>query len=321
MKKEDLILIFKKMYLIRFVELEIAKRYNKGLMRCPTHLSVGQEAIAAGISVNLSKNDFVVSTHRSHAHYLGKNGNLYKMLAEIHGKKDGCSMGKGGSMHLIDLNVKFMGSSAIVGNSIPTGVGLALSAKLKATKQISCVYFGEGAIEEGVFYESINFAVVKKLPVLFICENNLYSVYSPLSVRQPKERNICKMVNAMGIESYKMNGNDAINISKKIFKIVKKIRKLSKPIFVELSTYRWLEHCGPNYDNNIGYRKNNEFLKWKKHDPLSLMYRNLKHNNIKENEIKKIKQHIENKVISNFNKAEEAEFPKTKEALTQVYAK
>src|SRR3990172_8211928 len=150
---------------IRRVEEEIAARYAEWKMRCPTHLSIGQEAVAAAVGSVLQRDDFAVSGHRAHAHYLGKGGNLRAMIAELYGKATGCSRGRGGSMHLIDLAVGFEGSTAIVSNSIPVGVGLALAAKLKETGQISCVFFGDGAVEEGVFYESVNFAAVKKLPV------------------------------------------------------------------------------------------------------------------------------------------------------------
>ena len=166
---------------IRAIEEKIASKYSENKMRCPTHLSIGQEAGPAAISECLSNNDFAVSTHRGHAHYLAKGGDLKSMISEIYGKVTGCSRGKGGSMHLIDKKVGFMGTSAIVGNSIPIGVGLALSCQLKKEKNISVIYLGDGAIEEGVFYESLNFAILRNLRVLFVCENNLYSVYSPLS--------------------------------------------------------------------------------------------------------------------------------------------
>ena len=186
-KLKDLFYMMKK---IRLVEERIALEYPKNEIRCPTHLSIGQEGVPAALSIALNNADYAVSTHRGHAHYLSKGGNLNKMIAEIYGKKSGCSGGKGGSMHLIDKDVGFMGTSAIVGNSIPVGVGLGLALKLNKTKNVSCIFLGDGAIEEGSFYESLNFAVLKELPIIFICENNLYSVYSPLSVRQPKNRNI-----------------------------------------------------------------------------------------------------------------------------------
>ena len=186
----DKINLLKVMMRIRAVEEKIAAEYNQQKMRCPTHLSIGQEAVPSAISSCINKNDFAVSTHRGHAHYLAKGGDLKAMIAEIYGKETGCSKGKGGSMHLIDTKVGFMGTSAIVGNSIPVGVGLALSSKLKKSDQICVVYLGDGAVEEGVFYESLNFAILKDLRVLFVCENNLYSVYSSLDVRQPKNRKI-----------------------------------------------------------------------------------------------------------------------------------
>ena len=182
--------LLKMMIRIRSLEERIASEYSSQEMRCPTHLSIGQEAAAAGVGLALSKKDVAVSSHRGHGHYVGKGGNLKRMMAEIYGKATGCSMGRGGSMHLIDREVGFEGTTAIVGNSIPVGVGLGLALQAKKMKNVSVIFLGDGAIEEGAFYESANFAAVRNLPVLFICENNLYSVYSPLNVRQPKNRKI-----------------------------------------------------------------------------------------------------------------------------------
>jgi len=258
----------KLMLRIRLVEESIADRYSEQNMRCPTHLSIGQEAISVGVCSNLEDDDQVLSTHRAHAHYLAKGGNLNAMIAEIYGKITGCSKGMGGSMHLIDKSVGFMGSTAIVGNTIPVAVGIALSIKIKKLKTISCVFFGDGATEEGAFYESVNFAIVHKLPILFICENNLYSVYSGLEVRQPPGRKIYEMVSALGIEANHGNGNKVLEVSEKV-KIAKdNILKGEGPQFLEFDTYRWREHCGPNYDNDIGYREENEFLEWQRQDPL-----------------------------------------------------
>ena len=306
------------MYRIRSVEEEISKRYSEGKMRCPTHLSIGQEAVPSAFSQIAKKNDFAVSSHRGHAHYLAKGGNLKSMLAEIYGKKTGCSGGKGGSMHLIDLAVNFMGTSAIVGNSIPVGVGLGMSAKIKNTKQVSFIFFGDGAIEEGVFYESINFAIVKKLPVVFICENNLYSVYSPLSVRQPKGRSIFKMVEAMGSKVMQCDGNDVIKVYKILEKAANETRRGRGPYFLEFFTYRWLEHCGPNFDNDIGYRTEKEFLKWKKKEPIKRLVKKLNYNS--HNQLEKIRNEIKNEIQLAFIFAEKSSFPKQLEAYKGVYA-
>ena len=259
---------------IRLVEESIANKYSEQKMRCPTHLSIGQEAIAVGVCSNLTNEDQVLSTHRAHAHYLAKGGCLNSMLAEIYGKVTGCSKGMGGSMHLIDKSVGFMGSTAIVGNTIPVAVGSALAMKIQEKKSISCICFGDGATEEGVFYESINFAIIHNLPVLFICENNLYSVYSGLEVRQPKGRKIFEMVRAFGIESIHGDGNNVQQVSDYVDLARGKILSGNGPQFLEFDTYRWREHCGPNYDNDIGYRKEEEFLEWKKKDPLKDIFEN-----------------------------------------------
>lgn len=265
----DLVQLYKSMFRIRLIEESIADKYSEQKMRCPTHLSIGQEAIAVGVSANLSNDDLVLSTHRAHAHYLAKGGDLNSMIAEIYGKITGCSKGMGGSMHLIDTSVGFMGSTAIVGNTIPVAVGLAWSLKLKESQSIACVYFGDGATEEGSFYESVNFAILQNLPIIFLCENNLYSVYSGLDVRQPKGRKIFEMVKGMGINSVHGDGNNVDEVFEKV-KIAKEAISAGKgPQFLEFDTYRWREHCGPNYDNDIGYREESEFLQWQKNDPLN----------------------------------------------------
>jgi len=319
MNKSDLNL-YKNMLLIRLAEEGIAKRYKDGKMRCPTHLSIGQEAAASGVGLALKKTDLALSTHRGHAHYLAKGGSLKRMIAEIYGKSTGCSKGKGGSMHLIDRSVGFEGSTAIVGNTIPIGVGLALSLKLDTTNSISVVYCGDGSVEEGVFYESVNFAVTKKLPVLFVCENNLYSVYSPLKVRQPKNRKIHEMVKSMGIEVGYEDGNDVRKVNSLASKAVSHIRENGSPYFIELSTYRWREHCGPNYDNDIGYRSEDEFLEWKKRDPVKLFKNTLiKEDSRNQNELDKIKDSVQIEVENAFNFAEKSPFPDSKKAFESMF--
>lgn len=305
---------------IRAVEETIAKKYSEGKMRCPTHLCTGQEAIAVGVCAALRNDDFVVSTHRSHGHYLAKGGDLKKMLAEIYGKATGCSGGKGGSMHLIDESVGFMGSTSIVGGTIPIGTGLGLSIKLNGTDQVSCVFFGDGATEEGVFYESLNFAVLKGLPLLYICENNFYSVYSPLHVRQPSGRNIFEMARCFGIESSKGDGNDVIDVYSIVSQSVDYIRTQGKPIFLEFTTYRWHEHCGPNFDNDIGYRTCEEYLWWRGKDPIALLINNIKNNNeIGDPEIKNIEKIITEEVNEAFHFAEISQFPHSEDAFTQLF--
>tara|TARA_Y100000590_G_scaffold469869_1_gene660260 strand:- start:11829 stop:12794 length:966 start_codon:yes stop_codon:yes gene_type:complete len=313
--------IYYQFYRIRTVEEDLAKKYHEQKMRCPVHLSSGQEAVAAVFSKLVKKYDYAVSTHRGHAHYLAKGGNLNKMIAEIYGKKDGCSSGKGGSMHLVDLNANFMGTTAIVGNSMPIGVGLGLSIKIKREKGISFVFLGDGAVESGAFYESLNFSAVKKLPVVFICENNLYSVYSSLNVRQPKKRNIFKLAKEIGINSYFCDGMDTIKIFKTLNKVVSRARKGFGPQFIEFSTYRWREHCGPNYDNHIGYRSEKEYILWKKKDPFLKLKKNILYNYPKQKiNLEKIELKIKKEVNKAFIKAQNSNFPNKSNLFKDVYA-
>lgn len=303
------------------IETAIADRYAEQEMRCPVHLSIGQEAVPAAFAECVSTSDYAVSTHRGHAHYLGKGGNLKAMIAEIYGKATGCSAGKGGSMHLIDLGVNFMGTSAIVGNSIPVGVGLALAAQVRGSTSISCVFLGDGAVEQGVFYESANFAAVRSLPVLFLCENNSYSVYSPLGVRQPQGRSISNMVSALGVESSAWDGNDAMAAFGAILAGVESVRTEQKPMFLEFMTYRWREHCGPNMDDDLGYRPDSEVTDWRGRDPVATLYDHL----VAEDptaaaEIRAIEEQISAEIAEAFDFADTSPWPDPTTALEGVYA-
>ncbi len=267
---------------IRLTELEISKKYSEGIMRCPVHLSVGQEIVPSVLSLFVKKDDTFVSTHRGHAHFIAKNGNIKEMISEIYGKSSGTSRGNGGSMHLIDKRVNFMGTTAIVGNSIPVGVGLGLGKIINKSKSISYVFLGEGATEEGVFYESLNFAALKKIPVIFICENNFYSVYSPIDDRQAKKRNIHKIVNGLGLKSYFSKTKTIDNIFHTIKSAINYCKINSEPVFIEFQTYRWLEHCGPNEDDHLGYRNNQITKYFKKNDFKIFLEKNLSTNFIKK---------------------------------------
>jgi TPP-dependent pyruvate/acetoin dehydrogenase alpha subunit len=306
---------------IRFVEEEIARRYAENHMRCPTHLSTGQEGVAAAVGLALRRDDLAVSGHRAHAHYLGKGGNLAAMLAELYGKATGCARGHGGSMHLVDESVGFMGSTAIVAGTVPVGVGLAYGIKLKRTDQVSCVFLGDAATEAGVFFESVNFAVVKRLPVIFICENNLYSVYSPLRVRQPEGRRIYDMVGGLGLPATHGNGNDAVDVWHQTTAALAGIRADGGPRFLEFSTYRWREHCGPLYDNDLGYRSEAEFLEWKEKDPIDTLASSLLAKaDVSRERIRQMDTEIEHEVNAAFEFAESSPDPDPATASARLYA-
>jgi len=306
---------------IRAVEETIAERYSEQKMRCPTHLSVGQEAVAAAVGAALRRDDLAVSGHRAHAHYLGKGGDLNAMIAEIYGKETGCSRGKGGSMHLIDEAAGFMGSTAIVGGTVPVGVGLAYGMKVKQTDQVSCIFIGDAVAETGVFFEALNFVVLKKLPVLFVCENNLYSVYSPLRVRQPEGRAIHAMVTGFGIATEAGDGNDAQAVHSAASTAVNAIRKGGGPHFLELATFRWREHCGPLYDNDIGYRSEAEFQAWKAKDPIPRFERELlAKRSVTAAEIADMERAIAREVDAAFEFADRSPFPPAHDAGAGLYA-
>lgn len=317
----DKLSLYRDMLRIRLIEEEIADQYHLGKMRCPTHLSIGQEAVPVAVSRSLNDDDFAVSTHRGHAHYLAKGGDLKSMIAEIHGKESGCSRGRGGSMHLVDRSVGFVGTSAIVGNSIPIGVGLGLQLKIKRPGTISCVYLGDGATEEGVYYESLNFAALKALPVLFVCENNFYSVYSPLNVRQPPERSIASVAREIGVPSQKADGNDVVNAQKIIQNLVSEIREGSGPRLIEFDTYRWREHCGPNYDDDLGYRSEEEINFWREHDPIMLLRQQLVQEIPEFSEVEKnLEKVIKIEISEAFHFAEISPFPNQSQAYIGEYA-
>ena len=307
--------LYYEMARIRMIEEQISAVYKDQEIRCPVHLSIGQEACAVGVCQALEKEDQVLSGHRNHAHYLAKGGDLKSMISELYGKETGCCRGKGGSMHLTDRQAGFVASTPIVGSTIPIAVGNSLAHKLSKNNRVTTIFFGDGAVETGVFYESLNIAACMELGVIFVCENNFYSVYSPLSVRQPKNREICKTASALGIKTSVFEGTNVQNIYNEMKNIVSTVRKTMQPYFVLINTYRYKEHCGPGEDDNLGYRSTDEVETWKKLDPLINIKKKISPNIIKEidNEIKK---EIEEAFLYAINSS----FPKQEESKSNVLA-
>lgn len=305
---------------IRQTEEAIAQKYPEGKMRCPIHLSIGQEAVAAASSQTFTLQDVAVSSHRSHAHYLAKGGDLNAMIAELHGKESGCSGGRGGSMHLVDLDVGFEGSTAIVGNTIPIGVGLALAKQTKGESGVAVVYLGDGATEEGVFYESANFAALRQLPVVFICENNEYSVYSPLSSRQPPARDLCDLAESLGLVPIKGDGYDVEECLGRLRAARALAYSEGRPVFAEFRTHRWREHCGPNFDDELGYRQAGELDHWLSRDPIAT-YQNylLESGVVTSRDIETNIRTITEEIDRAFELAEQASYPPSRSASEYVY--
>jgi pyruvate dehydrogenase E1 component alpha subunit len=260
--------MLKSMVLIRAAEEGIGKAIIEGLIKTPCHLGIGQEAIAVGLSLNLKNTDYVFGTHRAHSHYLAMGGGVYELMAEVLGKADGASKGMGGSMHLYGGEFGFLGSVPIVGGTIPIAVGAAMAAKMDRKGGIAVCYFGDGAAEEGVLHESLNLASAYNLPVLFVCENNLYSSHLDIKVRQPSD-SIARFADAHCIVSKKVDGNDVVQLSKLSNELINDMRANPRPYFIEAVTYRWRGHVGPDENIDVGVRRSKaELGAWKLRDPI-----------------------------------------------------
>ena len=254
--------LLREMIRIRTVEQTIADLYPEGEMLTPTHFSIGQEAVAVGVCAALRRDDVVYSGHRCHAHYLAKGGDLLGMVAELHGREAGCARGRGGSVHLNDPGAGVVASSAILGQTMATAVGSALAFAMDRLDRVAVTFFGDGTVEEGIFHESLNFAVVKRLPVLFVCENNGYSTHTRLEVRQPVGVPIHARASSYGMPSARVDGNDVFAVFTAAREAVERSRRGEGPSFLECMTYRWREHVGPLWDYDKGYRTKAEVDEW-----------------------------------------------------------
>ena len=259
---------------IRRAEEAIVALYPEQEIRCPTHLSIGQEAVAVGVCQALRDSDAVLSGHRCHAHYLAKGGSVRGMFAELYGKATGCCGGKGGSMHLASPETGMLGASAIVAGTVPMAVGAALASTLRSTDDVAVAFFGDAAVEQGVMHESLAFAALRALPVLFVCENNLYATLTPLAQRQVSA-DIWPRAGAHGLASVGVDGNDVVAVYEAATAAVARARRGEGPTFIEAKTYRWREHVGPNFDTDVGPRTQAELDGWIARDPIVSLARTL----------------------------------------------
>jgi TPP-dependent pyruvate/acetoin dehydrogenase alpha subunit len=246
---------------IRRVEEEIERIYPTDKIKSPVHLSIGQEAPSVGVCDALRADDVVFATYRGHAAYLAKGGNLRRMVAELYGKATGCARGKAGSMHLIDVGAGFMGTSAIVGSTIPQAVGHAFAMKYRKSDRATVAFFGDGSTEEGVFHESLNFAALKRLPILFVCENNLYAIHSHVRDRAA-EPDLSRRAASYGMAARRIEDGDVLTINAAAAHAVEAIRRGDGPQFLEVMTYRYCRHVGPGGDVALGYRTQSEVDQW-----------------------------------------------------------
>jgi len=319
MDKKTSISLLEKMLRIRITEEKIVELYPEQEMRCPTHLCIGQEAVSAGVCQALSRTDYVFSSYRSHGAYIAKGGSIEELFAELYGKRGGCSKGKGGSMHIISKDVNFMGTSALVAGVIPIAAGTALASFIKKDKKVSVVFFGDGATEEGTFHETLNFAALKKLPIIFICENNFYATHSHQSIRQVRD-NIYQRSKMYGIPGVRIDGNDVVKVYERASLAIEAARKGKGPSLIECRTYRWLEHVGPYYDYDLGYRSKKELNRWIKRCPLRLFEAKLLKKGLADRvTIANLKENIREEVDEAACRGKQSPFPEEKQAFADVY--
>jgi pyruvate dehydrogenase E1 component alpha subunit len=314
--------LYRQMARIRAVEERISALYGEWEMRCPVHLATGQEAVPAGFCAALADGDKVLGAHRSHGHYLAKGGSLNRMLAELYGKATGCSSGKGGSMHLVDLDAGFVAATPVIGSTIAIAVGVAFASQMRGEDSVTVNFFGDAATEEGIFHESLAFAALKRLPMVFVCENNLYSVFSPLDVRQAPERDLLALARANGIAAASGDGNDVDEVHRLAAEAVQRARSGGGPSLLEFATYRWREHCGPNADTDIPYRPQGEFEYWTARDPVLTYRRRLVDGGYADAQaLDAVDVEIAAEVDEAVRFAQESPFPAPEEFATDVYAR
>jgi acetoin:2,6-dichlorophenolindophenol oxidoreductase subunit alpha len=315
--------LYRTMLSIRLCEESLVEPILTGEIRTPCHLYSGQEAIASGVCAALEEKDLVFGNHRSHGHFLAKGGSMKEMVAEIYCKESGCSRGRGGSMHLIDPDVGMMGSAPIVAGTISLAVGAALASSIRKDGRVAVSFFGDGATGEGVFYESINFAALKKLPVIFVCENNLYATHMPIRECRANQP-IYKMAESFDMTCHVVDGNDVLQVFDNSRMAVDACRNGNGPIFMEFMTYRFRGHVGPDDNIQGGHtdiRPKEEIEAWLQKDPIILFERYLlEHQLIDEDRILTIREGVASELGEALDYAIKSPSPRREDLLKYVFA-
>lgn len=306
---------------VRLIEEAVADHYREDKMKTPIHLAIGQEAVAVGSCEVLRKTDAVFCGHRTHGIYLAKGGDIKSMFSEFHCRINGCCASRGGSMHLIDKSVGMEGSSAIVAGIIPIATGFALAAKQRKEDRVIVVFLGDAAVEEGAAWESMNFAKLKNLPILYLCENNYYSVCSPLDFRQPPGVEIYKKAESFGLASCSIDGNNVLDVFESTQKAVQHIRNGKGPAFIEAHTYRYRGHHGSGEDSHVGYRTLEELNEWKNVDPVKMFQEVLLEKGLLDiPHLERLEKQIKKEIEGAFEHALNSPFPTKEDLLTHVYS-
>lgn len=319
---DTIIALYRTMVRIRVCEESFVEPIIKNEIHCPVHLCTGQEAIAAGVCAAMEEKDYVFGSHRSHGHFIAKGGGIRELVAEVYCRETGCSRGRGGSMHLVDPSVGVMGSAPIVAGTISLALGAALASKIRDDGRVTVSFFGDGATGEGVLYESLNFAALKKLPILFVCENNLYSTHLPIDEIRVS-RKIYELGIPFGDKSHRVDGNDAVKVYQAACRDLSICRDGRGPILLECLTYRMHGHVGP--DDNIqgthtDIRPPSEVEQWRKKDPIRRIEKYILRNKIASaTDLKEIMSHAGKEVSEAHEFARNSPFPMEEELGRYVF--
>ncbi|HLR75630.1 MAG TPA: thiamine pyrophosphate-dependent dehydrogenase E1 component subunit alpha [Virgibacillus sp.] len=317
MNDETLIKLYRQMWLIRYFEEKVDDFFKQGLIYGTTHLCIGQEATAVGTCAVLEAGDKITSTHRGHGHCIAIGSRVDQMMAELFGRTTGYCKGKGGSMHIADVDGGNLGANGIVGGSIPLAVGSALTAQMKKLDYVTVCFFGDGATNEGSFHEALNMAAIWQLPVVFVCENNQYGMSSAVNDMTNIEK-LSDRAKAYGFPGVTIDGNDLIEVIQTADEAVKRARSGGGPTLIEMNTYRWKGHSKSDRGK---YRTQEEVEKWKKKDPIKRYERVLlKHGLLNETKISSIKQDALKEVEDSVDFAKQGPMPTANDVLTDVYA-
>jgi len=315
-----LIELYRSMLRIRRIEEEIERRYHQDQMKTPIHLVIGQEATSVGACAAMRRTDLLYSSHRTHGNYLAKGGDLNGMLCEMHCRANGCAGSRGGSMHLIDKSVGMAGTSAIVGGAVPIATGAALAAKLKNTGDVVMVFLGDATTEEGAASESLNFASLMQVPIVFFCENNFYSVQSPLYTRQPV-RDIRTWASGYAMPAVTVDGMNVLAVYDATTRAVERARAGGGPSFIEAPVYRFRAHGGAGDDSKTGYRDLAECAAWEPYDPITMFGAHLRETGrLTDAAVEAMESEIADEIAASFTFALESANPTEADLYTHVYA-
>ena len=313
---------YEMMLRIRFCEEAFVDPITSGEILCPVHLCSGQEAIAVGVCAALTPKDVVFGTHRSHGHYLAKGGDLKAMVAEVFCRETGCARGRGGSMHVIDPDVGMLGAAPIVAGTISLAVGAGLASQARNDGTVAVAFFGDGAAGEGVLYESMNFAALRRLPVIFVCENNRYSTHLPISECRVRDA-IADIAEPFGMRGIEADGNDVIRVQEIARDAAEECRQGRGPVFLELHTYRLRGHVGP--DDNIqgtrtDIRPEAEIQEWRMKDPILRLEQHLSsQDGVSTEALEAIRQRVKHEIDDAFIYAIDQPRPSITEVTTDVF--